>query len=332
MSTQITVLDLEAYGGCMLEQLGEQALGNITANRTTAVSQRWLRKTFELPAGVPLEPALRQAVADRIVRYRATLPEKKRAFGAQADDCVRIAAERNYVGNPAGFTIVVTDDLLHRGLPGHLRCWAPPHHVCAYSLEHNAVFVAHTLPNLIVAHETGHALSLQRNRYRIGFLQLEPKANGGFRRCGSKWLDEGITVLWEELTVNDGSTIPERQNPDDWYCWARNATQILVKELGVDQETALRAYFGNLDAYHQLTRQVSRWYGCALDDLQHVALYTDIGFTRRLLQSEPVEHRIGSTIARIKRSGVWIAQGKDTRLTDSWHKLAATFPNLTLID
>lgn len=332
MSTNITVLDLEAFSGLTLEQLGEQALERMAKARTPDISDRWLRQTFKLDADLPLEEALRRKVAENIARYRSVLPKKTLAFREQAHHCVRIALERRYLTAAPGFTLVITDDLLHRGLPSDLRCLVPSSNVCAYSMERNTVYVAHTLPNLIAAHEVGHALSMRQEQQQIGFLRLERRPDGQWQRRGNKWLDEGATVLWEELSVNDGSTLPERLDPDDTYCWYRDATLALLQVLAIGHETVLAAYFGNDAARAAIEANIAGQFRCTLDDLQLVTLCQKIAFTRQLLRGDPVEHEIRTGNVRIRRNGILITEKPNRRLADNWRQLAKIFPNLTLIE
>lgn len=332
MTANITVLDLEAYSGLTLEQLGERAIANIAAAKTPGISEPWLRKTFGLAKDLPLEQALRRKVKKHIARYRSQRPKKLRAFCGQAHHCVQIALQRRYLTAPPDFTLVITDDLLHRGLPSELRSWVQTHNIGAYYAERNTVFVASTLPNLIVAHEVGHALSLRQEQRQSGFLRLQPRPDGRWQRLGNKWLNEGITVLWEELSVNDGTTLPTRHDPDDTYCWYREATLALLRELALDQETALEAYFGNHTARAVIEAYVIRRFGCTLDDLQQVTLYQKIAFTRRLLHGEPVEHKIRTGNIRVQRDGIMIAVKPDVQIADDWRQLATIFPNLTLIE
>lgn len=331
MTGNITVLDLETYGGRTLEQLGERVIEKFAVSKTPEISERWLRKTFGLADNLPREQALRQQVAENIARYRKELPEKTRAFSDQADHCVRIALQWRYLTTAPGFTLVITDDLLHRGLPGDAYCLAPSPNICVYAAERNTIYVAHPLPNVVVAHEVGHALSLRQEQRQSGFLRLQPRPDGRWQRLGNKWLDEGTTVLWEELSVNDGSTLPSRRDPDDAYCWYREATLALLQELSLDQETALAAYFGGHTARAVIAMNVIRRFGCTLDDLQRVALYQKIGFTRQLLHGEPVEHKIRTGHVRVQPAGILVTEKPDRQLADDWRQLATIFPNLTLI-
>lgn len=332
MKTNVTVFDLEAFSGQTLEWLGEQALERIAKSRTSDISDRWLRKKFGLAADVPPELGLRTKIADNIARYRSRLPEKTIEFRAQTEYCQRLVVERGYLTSAPGFTLVITDDLLHRGLPAHLRCWVPPHNICAFSVEHNAVYVAHTLPNLIVAHEVGHAFSLRQARQQIGLLQLQRRADGQWQRHGSKWLGEGVTVLWEELSVNDGSTLPERHDPDNTYCWYREATRELLRQLTIGQETVLAAYFGNDAARAAVEIHIVQRFGCTLDDLKYVALCQKISFTRRLFNRELVQHTIRTGNVHVRRDGLLITEKPNTELIERWRKLAQIFPNLSLIE
>lgn len=331
MTTNITVLDLEAFSGITLERLGELALERMAKSRTPDISDRWLRKTFGLADG-PIEQALHNKVAENIARYRSVLPEKTRAFGEQAHHCVRLALERRYLTATPGFTIVITDDLLHRRLPSDLRGWVQPYRVCTFDCGRNAVVVSHTLPNLIVAHEVGHALSFRSERLQIGFLKLQLGPDGRWKRLGNKWFDEGVTVLWEEMSVNDRSTLPERQDPNNVYCWYRDATLALLQVLAIGQETLLAAYFSNDAARTAIEAQVLQRFNCLIDDLQPVGLYQNIAFTRRLFGGEPVEHKIPNATVKVRRGGKLMTMPPDTELIADWRELAAIFPNLRLIE
>lgn len=327
----ITVLDLEAYSGLTLEQLGQQAIANIATSKAPEISERWLRKTYGLAKDLPLEQALRRKVTKHIARYRSEWPKKSRAFFGQAHDCVQIALERRYLTAASGFTLVITDDLLHRGLPSDLRCWVQPYHVCTFDCGRNAVVVSHALPNLIVAHEVGHALSCRREQQQRGFLRLQQQPDGLWHGLGANWFDEGVTLLWEELSVNDGSTLPERHDPSDVYCWYRDATLALLEVLELNQETALRAYFGNNDSRAAVEARAQQRFHCRLDDLRHVGLYQKIEFTRRLVRGEPIQHKLPGATSKVRRDGV-LQTKPNTEIIEKWRRLAEIFPNLTLIE
>ena len=191
---------------------------------------------------------------------------------------------------------------------------------------------------MLVAHEVGHALS--RHCRKPGFgpdtgfrcHELDPDGTTYRLTWRSKWLDEGVTVLWEELSVNDGSTLPERDDAGDIYPWYREAVRALMAALNLDQDTMLRAYFGNEAACALLEARVRQRFNCALGELDVITLLTEIDFTRKLFRGEPVRHQLVHQKIRVLRRGQLVSERQNSELIAKWRKLAQIFPNLTLIE
>lgn len=310
----VEMQDISAFSEFSLEKLSERSVEIILEKvKKGQISEDYYRRKYNLPNNQPFVEELQRFAEETIECYRKNVTEKTQSFKRQADDCFTVAKQRGYLTEARDYRIIITDNLLHHGLEHSEDTPA----INTFSQSLNAVYVEYTQPNKLVAHEVGHALSLRPNEGRSGFAtsEAEYKSTG---RKGNKWFNEGVTVMWEDISVNDGSIIPSREAQHDYYGWSRDATRVIIDELKLDDDTVFKAYFGDRAARELIEKKVNERFKCSLDDLQCLTLKTDIDFTRRVIYGEKVELTIKDTT--------------HDSVIKMMNKLSEIFPNVSIVD
>lgn len=309
----IEMQDLATFSGVDLEELGRRSVEEILDRvGKDDKFEGLIRRKFGLSEETPFDEALRGLAERSISEYQKNLAEKMQSFRQQGDDCITLVQEQGYLSEVDGFRIILTDDFIHYGLEPENRP-----NINSFSEDHKAVYVRHTEPNRLVAHEVGHALSTRYDEGRTGFTTSDNKRKQTGER-GNKWFNEGVTIMWEDLSVNDGSSIPSREDPHDMYNWYREATRLIIEELKLDDDTVFKAYFGDRQSLDLVEEKVNERFGYSLDDLQCLALKLDIDFTKSIIAGENVELTIKKT-------------DRDSKI-ETIEKLVGIFPNVSVID
>ncbi|MFA6553866.1 MAG: hypothetical protein WCT27_05590 [Patescibacteria group bacterium] len=305
------VFDVATWSGETLDKIIERAITKISQEPMRFRDK--VRKNFELDAELEFDEALRSKVLESVRNYQEKFEAASVRFSEQAAECDKLARERGYLQTePRGYSIVPMTELLRRGLPEGFSYV----HTTSYDPNYDAVILDIDIPNAAVAHEVGHALSVDFQKKRIGVmnLELDKKTNRlGIR--GARWIDEGLTVIWERMNVNDGSEESGRRQSGDRYGWAAEAVPLLLDHLGLDQEVGLKAYFGDAEARRQLDDAIHHRFNCQLDDLQCLGYKLDIEWTKKVLAGRPVH--------------VTIKPGWHDTEIETLEKLTQIFPNVT---
>ncbi len=305
------VLDIATWSGKPLEEIADQAVAKMSTEPVRF--QQHIREKFDLGAAGDYGEALKAKVYESMGTYREKFEGAAARFSQQAADSARLALERGYVqAEPRPYSIVPVTELLRRGLPEGFSYV----HTSSYDPEHDAVVLDINNSNAVVAHEVGHALSTDFEKKQSGIMSLEQDPNKKrLVQRGAKWINEGLTVIWERMSVNDGSEEPQRGQPGDLYGWAAEAVPVLLEHLGLNQEVGLKAYFGDVDARKQLTDAVREKLHCSVEDLQCLGYECDIEWTKKVLSGEPVH--------------VVIKPGWHETVIKTLEKLSQIFPNVT---
>lgn len=306
------VFDVAAWSGLTLEEIIERAIMKISQEPERF--RRSIRSKFTLDTELGFEEALRSKASESVRNYREKFEMAAARFSKQAADCARLAQERGYLhAQPRDYSIVPVTEFLRRGLPEGLSYV----HATSFDPSHDAVILDIDASNAMVAHEVGHALSMDAQKMRSGVLPLElDQKNGRLGTRGATWINEGLTVLWERMSVNDGSGLAARGRQGDLlYSWAAEAVPVLLDHLGLDKEVGLKAYFGDAEARRQLDEAIHNKYHCQLDDLQCLGYEPDIEWTKKVLAGQPVH--------------VTIKPGWHETVIKTLEKLSQIFPNVT---
>lgn len=316
---KIEFLTIESLASVDLDTIRERAVTAILDNiakppkRDRHLREQRFREQFGLPPDLPFETALRQNADERARDYTESLETTQGRFRQQTVDCQNLALQRGYIEFQRPLTIALTDKLLHYGIGPHARNTQ----VNAYRTTTDTIAVDIHEPNVAIAHEVGHALSTPEDRSRSGFVEMATNAEGKEGLSGNGWFNEGVTMLWQEESVNDGSRNARHDDPTDINNWMREATKLLLDAANVNAETALRAYFGNTEARRQLETALQQRFHASLNELKCLGAKTDLDLTRKIVNGEPVDLRPSPHAEEYERS--------------VYEKLRELFPNVRLL-
>ncbi len=148
-------------------------------------------------------------------------------------------------------------------------------------------------------------------------MRYVPQKDKDDRVEGNQWLNEGTTVLWENLSVNDGSRFSQRDEEQDFYPHSRDLTLMLLRETGLEQDVLFRAYFGDAAARSLLETKVKERFGHSIDELNCFTLKLDKEWIERILRGEPETLELYGT--------------EDEGLLAEKRKFTEIFPNVRLV-
>ncbi len=313
----VEIQDITAFAGIDMEELKEKSVANLLAEikKEGERSEKHWRKKLDIPEDTPLEDGLKQRVEERAREYQEHIEASITRFQEQTDHCLRLAKEKGYIEAERPFSIIVTDPLLKYGsaepkaMPWERR----------YDIHTDCIGICYGDPNILLAHEIGHALSADPDTKRSGFThRLSVRQEGKEEKWeGNKWLNEGTTVIWEEMSANDDSIIPQRGEKFDSYNWSRDAARLLIEELGLNEDTLLKAFFRNQEAISLLERRCQERFHCSIDDLDCLKIELDTDLTKRIISGQPVEMKMN--------------QSRHDAIIDTVKKLQEIFPNVNII-
>ncbi|TSC58059.1 MAG: hypothetical protein Greene041619_838 [Candidatus Peregrinibacteria bacterium Greene0416_19] len=306
------VTDISSHCRKSPEELADGAVRSLLRlAREKPDTEMWICEWEHLPSELPLETALRKKAARCVAAYRESIEEKREAFTAQAEHCVRLLRKNGWSDARQPVQIVIVDRFLAQGAAGQVP-------VDQYEYESGTVFIDRDRPNILLAHELGHLFShwKEGNRDHCGFIYHEEKPDGTRVQRGNQWFNEGATVLWENIAVNDGSTLAERNEGMDFYPFSRDMVRLLLHDLDLQEGALFRAYFGEAGATGLLEKRIQERYGCPLEDLSCLSLKLDTGWAERVLRGKP---------ETIETFGT-----EDQGVLAEKRKLTEIFPNVTL--
>jgi hypothetical protein len=310
----VSVEDLGTYAGMSIEALASAASESlIEGARERSESEAYFRERYDIPEGEDFAVGMRKFAVRKAREYRQLFEQKREGFIAQAHHCIQLAQTRRYIGQPPKVRVVVTDWFLTYGKRGLTD-------VASYDHREKTTFILADSPNILLAHEVGHALSHSRERLgeRVGFVTYETIREGEEKIHGSQLLNEGATVLWENLSVNDGSTYGQRSWDMDFYTHARDVTAYLLQKLGIPEDIFFQAYFGDADAQRFLEDAMGKAYGCTLEDLNCLGLRLSFDWAKKILDGERVE--------------VTISKQEDASVRAEKEDLGRVFSNVVLVE
>lgn len=281
--------DLTDFSGLTLNEISEKAIKNILDEAASKkVPENHFRQKFHLAANQPFAVALQHFAKESVEKYHQSIVEKKQSFQKQAEDCYNLAKKRGYITEAKKVDIIISDSFLNKGLEHSEHAIT----LNSFDPDLNSVIMGYNQPNRGLAHEMGHALSYYPEQSRDGFRDIVKKPDGKTTLKKNYWFNEGVTIIWEELSVNDDSVIPSRNDPRDSYYWYRETTRLILKESGASDELALQAYFGNEETRQTLEDKINNRFNCSLDDLECLSFSQDIGMTKKIIAGEKVELKI----------------------------------------
>lgn len=312
---QITIRNVADFSGISLEELGERACQKIIQNvQDNPKREDYYRDKFNISQQDSIEDAIREKIATVSEEFMRKLPEKENKCQQQIDHCLSIAHERGYLQNePEPITIIISHQLLHRGSP--FRPY--DNYLNSHDPTNNAIIIDIDLPATIIAHEFGHALSTNKKEGRSGVQTLTTgEKNKELITKGNKWLNEGLTVIWEQMTTLDTKDVPGRNEKGDLYNWYLEATKLILTEVNMSPDDALKAYFGDKKMLKLLQDKFQQRFHCSIEDLSHLGYKLDPDWTKKLVTGQPLTVTIKKTTNR--------------SLSERLFKLAGIFPNLTI--
>lgn len=317
---RIELVDLTELSGVSLSALaasGEQYL--LERIQADPDMEKWIRHWLSLPKSTPIVEALHHHFETKPREYTATLERRLAGFQAQAQRCVDAAREHGWLQWEKPLRIILTDQSLKFGLYAHgTKSWFNQ-----YVANEDAVYVDIQGSHRLLVHELGHLLSTNVEKRLTPFGQL--KLDEGQLRSPTelRWLEEGSTMIWEEFAVDDGSantTIQERQTPRSVYRRFRQTTKLIMKQIGIDQDTLMRGYFGDTGVVDLVRQKVQERFGCTLEDLDCLMTPATFTITRRIVEGEPVSIK------------TWPDPNDEFNpAANNKEKLAKVFPNVTLV-
>ena len=309
----IPISDIAIYSGLSLPELKNQAVNTLLQQLNEGKrEERLLRRDFQLDDKLPIEQALQEKAESILIEFERQLPEKKEKFQEQLQHCIALATERGYLQQPPQpFSILITHEFLQTG-SDYKR---GKQYINYFDHDQHIIPITIDSPNILLAHEIGHALSTNDGEKRSGFQTLKKEGSQTVTR-GNQWFNEGMTVIWENQSASDNEKITQREEEGDFYSWYHQAAELLLKEINVSEDDNLKAYFGNSEMISKLRQKIQKRFNCTLEDLACLSYKIDINWTKQVISGQPVEINISrQTYARIKN-----------KLT----KLTQIFPNVTV--
>lgn len=311
----IEIQDISTFSGLSLEELSRKAIEIILEKvRENPISENRYRRKYNLTGGQPFAKELERYAQKITENHQRSAAEKMLLFKQQADDCFALAKKKEYLAKTRDYKIIIADNFLHYGLQPSK--FTPT--LNSYSQDLNAIYIELNAPNKLLAHEIGHVLSTRPHESATGFTRLEKSKEGRIISVGNKWFNEGVTVMWEETSVNDNSVIPSREEEGDYYGWCQAATHLVMKKLALNEDTVFKAYFGNYESRNLVEQKLKEYFKCTLEDLRCLSLKLDMEFTKKIIQGDKVELIIKNTTS-------------DSAIKQM-DKLSEIFPNVSIID
>lgn len=282
-SQKILIQDIASFAGTSLKALAVQSAEIIidSVKKNTDLEQSY-RADFGLSADENFEDGIKRKAVEKAENFEGAFHKKAKEFHDQADFCAKFAKKEGYISEIPVMHIVVTDWFLSGGkvdLTG----------TDSYDYRTGITYICIDRPNILLAHEAGHALSHTKQENGIdvvGFTYYEP---GGKQRLGAQWMNEGMTVIWENRTVNDGSTFYQRDWEQDFYPHCRDLVTLVLHKCCVPLEIAFKAYFGDKDAMKYVNNAIQSTFHCELEDLDCLTSNLDIQWATSIINGEPME-------------------------------------------
>lgn len=309
-----SLLDVEAYTGHSIDTLAAKTVENILNTvRSEPDLESYYRTKYNIDVGMSIEAGLRAYAINVIHQYKTELPIKMAQYAAQIEYCISYAKMHQYTTLPNPFSVIITDEFLGQGATPELPC-------DEYDYRTRTVFIGIDRPNMLLAHEVGHALSHTADTIgttNVGLRTIVKNMNDEAEYMGPQWLDEGATIVWEEATVNDGSHIPQRTEEHDIYAHFKSVTLLLLETINISSDLLLKAYFGDTEVKQYIFHSLETQFNCQMTDLDCLCLELDTSWARAVIYGEKVQVEVYDTDPET------ILSKKQT--------LARIFPNVQLV-
>ncbi len=311
--TKITVFDIsEAVGMTMSEIIDRAAEEIIRRGQDNERSKARYQALLQIDADAPFSESVVEALHSRAEQLVQSVREKREGFRDQIESCIALARDRGYIHHePNTVTIILTDELLQQGAP----TFGGTQYINSYDPTNDRIIVGTSASQTLVAHEFGHALSFRPDKDEMGIRAARRNPETGtVQPEGLGWMDEGITMLWEmESTLTP--EVPARTN-DLAYDWYRSVTQETLRAIGMSEDEAMRAYFGDETCQQKLHTAIAEHFGCAPDDLNCLPVVTDASLARDIIQGKPTT--------------VTVTAGQQKYINHRLDAVTRIFPNVTI--
>lgn len=300
--------------GGTLEELGQKAIESAKhiAHQSSRDRARIMHR-LKIEETDDLDAAIESVIQERLLFMSKNLELRLASAQTQAVNGLATAIERGYIAEPKELHIYFVDLVLQLGLPKDEQ-----HGTNAFIVEENRSYISLDEPNRIVTHELGHALANRPDSKEGGVLRYGIDAEGRKKSWGNHWFDEGATVMWEDRSVIDNVPKEGREDPMDYWHWSQEAAQLILQEAGIDEEIAMRAYFGHIKDRQQLDEALQRRFGTNLDGLDALSQRLDINWTKKIISGQPV-------------TLTWRNKYDHSSMLESITKLSAVFPNVEVV-
>lgn len=312
---QVSIKNIADFSGITVDELGEKRYQKVLQDiHDNPQRENYYREKFNINQQDPNEDAMREKIKAVTAEFMNKLPEKENECRQQIDHCLSIANERGYLqSEPEPLTIIISHSFLHWGSP-----FRPgKQYLNSHDPTNNAIIIDIDLPSTILAHEFGHALSTDKKDERSGIKTLvKDEKKQELISKGNQWLNEGLTIIWEQMTTLDNREVPGRNEKGDPYHWYLEATKLILTEIDMSPDDALKAYFGDKKILELLRDKFQQRFHCSIEDLSSLEYKLDIDWTKKLVTGQPLEVTLKKTTNR--------------SLREKLLKLSGMFPNLTL--
>lgn len=308
---KIEIFDLENYSGMDIDDLKKESVDLILEKiGKNPKLKGYYQKNFSLNKDEPIESALETYSDSIVAEYLSQKELLSEKYRKQAEYCLRLALEKGYMEGVKDIKILLSNKFFDKTQVDKQRHLT----VNSYDDRQDIICIEAGQPNRLLAHEIGHALSTNREKGIAGFSRIREKGEG----LTIYWFNEGVTVLWEELSVDDASEIPQRNEKYDFRQWARETVKIIIREADIDEDVLMRAYFGGEDAKKVVGQKIQDRFRCTLEDLEPLCYSLDVEFTKKIISGEIVE--------------IPIHKKTQKKIIESLKSLAVIFPNIYLVE
>jgi hypothetical protein len=311
-ASSVEVMGLAEFSGKSLADLVELAVAETLKDVPDEDWMELYRDKYNIPEGVSYEDGVAAYGEARMVEYEKGLDAMIEKAKQQIDHSQQMAIDLGYLEESRPVKLLIVEPFLRSSL-GSKVVGANRHDV-----ETGLTTVLFGENNSVVAHEVGHALSHIPETQSAGFLTLEGKdENGHNTTSGNQFLNEGMTVLWEEMSTDDGSTNDSYKEEVSLYGWYRDTTKRIIQEIGMPQEDVFKAYFGNEELRQEMESKIQERFNCSLDELSCLSFSLRHEDTAAILDGKELTVSIGKQMHESTRK--------------SRERLAKIFPNVKLV-
>ncbi len=295
----------------------------------TLTKDVWLEdeiiERYDLTRDKPFAEAVKDLAAAKISEFKRDIEADKARIRKQVEHCRNLVLSHGYLEESQlrEIKLVVSDGFFIEFMEDEMG-YVGINALGAYNPEEDITYVDRNKPNVLIAHETGHAMSSDEEFdttgfKKTGFVMYKTGDEDIGEQVGNQYFNEGATEIWEEFSVNDGSVTDDTSMRV--YTFWKNLIKAILEQTNQSTDDLFKAYFAGGEALTDFKRKLFDKYNTTIDGLECLNI---------LISRDQLE--LGPDILKGKQVTLVYGKKRDNRPINirRAYEVAEVFSNVTL--